>query len=633
MKKQVLAGVALGIGSFAFAQTTLHNGVTPPKPKATVNTRAELYKKNQLAGAESASSFAALTNSLTAKSRPQTTRAYTSTVIGQTGYQLQTNASLCNRFIKSPDGTLSATWTFSTQQSSWTDRGTGYNYFNGSSWGAAPTVRLENIRTGFTNIGITAGGAEVVVAHEASDLHISQRPVKGTGTWSNAAFLGSPDVWSRLAVGGANGMTLHVISQTTGVGGAPFMGQDGAIAYSRSLDGGMTWDKLHTVIPEIDASSYLGFGGDSYSIDAKGDTIAIVAGGFDVDVVLIKSIDNGTSWTKTIVKYFPIPLFDEPNMLSDVDSDGIADTIQTNDASVHVLLDNQGMAHVWFGNMRMLNDDLTDGGVSYFPGTDGLMYWNENMGPSSATVDAPVMIAAAEDIDGDGILNVTDWGTYQVSLSSFPSAGVDAAGNLYVAYSSIYEGNAENGSPGDGKSFRHTYVMRSNDNGVTWCPPQDVTDPGGVIDLTEGVYGSMAKDVDGYVHLLVQQDNAVGHGVSSGSTDFQNGSADMVYVKIPTADLACVTGIAENTAAMSSFELYPNPASSTTNLSFTVSSKGNVSIRVYNVTGQVVAELANQEFTSGKHNMEVNLAKLNAGIYFINMITADGTASQKMIVK
>jgi hypothetical protein len=257
----------------------------------------------------------------------------------------------------------------------------------------------------------------------------------------------------------------------------------------------VTWDKVHTIIPEIDANSYKGFGGDAYSIDAKGDTIAIVVGGFDVDVVLIKSIDNGNTWTKTIVKYFPIPLFDEPTMLSDVDNDGIADTIVTNDASVHVTLDNQGKAHVFYGNMRMLNDDLTDGGVSYFPGTDGLMYWNESFGPSTASVSTPVMIAAAMDIDSDGILNVTDWGTYQLSLTSMPTAGVDAAGNLYVTYSSIYEGTAENGAPGDGKSYRHTYIMRSNDGGMSWCMPADITDPGPVPnDFIEGVVLELSPD-------------------------------------------------------------------------------------------------------------------------------------------
>lgn len=630
MKKQVLLGVALSVGTFAFAQKSVNNGVTPPKLKSSVANRVAIYTPAQ---GDDVPSFSTLAGSANSRPANNPSRTYIPPVsIGSTTYQLQTNAAICNRMVNNADGTISATWTFSNT-SGWADRGTGYNYFDGTSWGPAPGSRIENTRTGFTNIGVTSSGAEVVVSHEASDLHISQRPVKGTGAWSNAAFLGSPDVWSRLAVGGANGMTLHVISQTSGASGPPYMGQDGALAYSRSLDGGVTWDKLHTIIPEIDASSYKGFGGDDYSIDTKGDTIAIVAGGFTNDVVLIKSIDNGNSWTKTIVNYFPIPLFDHTTMTSDVDGDGVSDTIMTNDASVHVMLDNQGKAHVWFGRMRIYHDDVTTTGVSYFPGTDGLMYWNESMGASNATTSTPVMIAAAEDIDMDGALNVTDWGTYQVSLTSMPTTGIDAAGHIFLAYSSIYEGTAENGAPGDGKSYRHTYVMRSNDGGMNWCPPQDISDPGDVIQFTEGVYPAMAKRVDNNVHVLVQTDGSVGHGVSAGSTETQSGPADMDYYKIPAINLNCTVGVSENAPLMSVFTVYPNPATENTQVSFTIANKGNVTIRVYNVTGQMVAELANQDFAAGTHNLEANLSKFNSGIYMINMVSAEGTANQKVIVK
>jgi hypothetical protein len=299
------------------------------------------------------------------------------------------------------------------------------------------------------------------------------------------------------------------------------------------------------------------------------------------------------------------------------------------------MLDNQGKAHVWFGNMRMLNDDMTDAGVSYFPGTDGLMYWNESFGPSSASVSTPVMITASLDLDMSGTLDIAEFGTYQTSLASMPSAGIDAAGNLYLAYSAMYEGNAENGAPMDGKSYRHTYVMRSNDGGMNWCAPVDVADPPGPTqqDYVESVYPAMAKRVDGFVHLIHQKDDRPGHGVSAASPDAQGGPADIMYTKAPTADFTCAVGVAENTASLAAFELYPNPANANTTLAFTVANKGKVVIRVFNVTGQMVAEVANQEFAAGKHNMNIGLDKLNAGIYVINMTSADGTATQKLIVK
>ncbi|MDQ3049214.1 MAG: glycoside hydrolase, partial [Bacteroidota bacterium] len=267
MKKHLLLGLsAFGIAGSVLAQNTIPSvnlqKVAPAGAKLTLP-----YKKNQSAGTNQ-DLFESYVYGLAATNTAPVNKAFTTATIGTTEYQNQTNSSVCNRIIKSSDGTISATWTMA-QLADWSDRGTGYNYFNGTSWGAAPTVRIENIRTGFTNIGVTASGAEVVVAHEATNIHVASRSAKGTGTWSNTA-LGFPDVWSRLSVGGSNGITLHVISQTTGVGNPPFMGQDGAIAYSRSLDGGATWDKVRTVIPQIDSSFYLGFGGYAYSIDAKG---------------------------------------------------------------------------------------------------------------------------------------------------------------------------------------------------------------------------------------------------------------------------------------------------------------------------------------------------------------------------
>lgn len=635
MKKQLLIIAAIGLAGASFAQV---KAVAKPKPAAA--NKAVWLDRNALKGGVTTeeTSFEGYVHKLRQNSPNPTPTTYTKTVIGTTGYQLQTNAAICNRMVKSADGTISATWTMSQlTDGAWADRGTGYNYFDGTSWGPQPTVRIENTRTGFTNIGITNTGAEFVVTHEASDIHVASRPTKGTGAWTNTT-LGFPDVWSRLAVGGSNGKTLHVISQTTGTANPAYQGQDGAIAYSRSLDGGLTWDKLRTVIPQIDSSSYLGFGGDSYAIDAKGDTIVIVAGGFDLDVVLIKSIDNGNTWTKTVVHQFPIPFFDAATMITDTNGDAVADTIESNDAAVAVLLDNQGKAHVWYGRMRVLCDAPGTGtgqGLSYFPYTDGLMYWNENMGAA-----APVMIAAVQDINSNGQLDVyvdgtgatLGFGQYFRSLSSFPNAGIDAAGNIYVAYASIYEGNAENGAPADGKSYFHTYVIGSNDGGTTWTStPVDVADPMGALDYIEGVYPAMAKDVDNSIHLIYQEDNSPGHGVSTAtSPDPQSGPANIVYVNLPTADV--FVGVNENEQTNASINVYPNPTSDVVNVSITTKVKANAVVSVYNVVGQKINEFGNN-LIAGTHTLSINTSSYDKGIYFITANIEGKLYTQKVIIK
>ncbi|MCK9401658.1 MAG: hypothetical protein M0Q51_16940 [Bacteroidales bacterium] len=56
----------------------------------------------------------------------------TEDVIGTTIYDLQSNASLQNRIYCYDDGTNGAVWTLGFSETTFPDRGTGYNFFNGS---------------------------------------------------------------------------------------------------------------------------------------------------------------------------------------------------------------------------------------------------------------------------------------------------------------------------------------------------------------------------------------------------------------------------------------------------------------------------------------------------------------------
>ncbi len=55
--------------------------------------------------------------------------------IGDTRYDDQANASIQNRIYLYDDGTIGAAWTRALVDGTWTDRGTGYNYFDGNLWG------------------------------------------------------------------------------------------------------------------------------------------------------------------------------------------------------------------------------------------------------------------------------------------------------------------------------------------------------------------------------------------------------------------------------------------------------------------------------------------------------------------
>ncbi|MFT7592066.1 MAG: hypothetical protein ACI9UJ_001995, partial [bacterium] len=112
--------------------------------------------------------------------------------IGNTYYDLQTNGSIGRRAILHSDGTVTGAWTFSsTSSTTWPDRGSAVNYYDGTSWGAEPTVRTEgsdgnSIRSGWPSIGEFSDGSMYTIAHDAANggLIIARNTGKGQTTWN-----------------------------------------------------------------------------------------------------------------------------------------------------------------------------------------------------------------------------------------------------------------------------------------------------------------------------------------------------------------------------------------------------------------------------------------------------------------
>ena len=83
------------------------------------------------------------------------------------------------------------------------------------------------------------------------------------------------------------------------------------------------------------------------------------------------------------------------------------------------------------------------------------------------------------------------------------------------------------------------------------------------------------------------------------------------------------------------FELeqnYPNPFNPSTKIRFTVPQSGLVTLKVYNLLGQEVATLLNQEQTSGVYEVTFDAAQFSSGIYFYTLTAGDFVATKKMIL-
>ena len=486
--------------------------------------------------------------------------SFPSEVIGYTTYDLQSNGSVQNRLDVHDDGTISAGWTMSKEfNTTYSDRGTGYNYFDGTSWInqiVQPTDqvdRIETSRVGWASVFGLGNGEERVITHSTSlnVLNQASRTSIGTGAWTDANIGEFYMIWNRSVAGGIDGNTIHMIALTepmgTGWSGSLYNGLNGALLYFRSQDGGAIWDIDTMQLPTMDTAHFLGFSADDYAISAKGETVVVAYFNDWGDSFIVKSTDNGDSWTNTTFLNFPHDKYAIDEGL-DLDSDGVLDQVYSTDNSGALIIDDQGMAHVFYGIMMYADDDLSDGSSSWFPLTNGIAYWNESYGADNTppTVHAgdtslwysdmmnDHWIAEAPDLNGDpnvgGVDEVGGYALYYRSQASMPSAGLSSNGEIYMTFSGYTE-TVDNGS----QVFRHIYVTKSTDGGTTWKTPVDITPHDDWDGMQECVYGSLSPVVDDKLRLIYQLDFEPGLAVQ-GDEDLVDWNA-IHFLEVDTVGL------------------------------------------------------------------------------------------------
>jgi thiol-disulfide isomerase/thioredoxin len=83
----------------------------------------------------------------------------------------------------------------------------------------------------------------------------------------------------------------------------------------------------------------------------------------------------------------------------------------------------------------------------------------------------------------------------------------------------------------------------------------------------------------------------------------------------------------------SSVNVFPNPTSGVTNVSFATPVAGNASIRVYSLVGQQVLDLPLGRVAAGAHRQALDLNALGAGVYLMHLECAGASTTQRITVK
>jgi carboxypeptidase T len=96
--------------------------------------------------------------------------------------------------------------------------------------------------------------------------------------------------------------------------------------------------------------------------------------------------------------------------------------------------------------------------------------------------------------------------------------------------------------------------------------------------------------------------------------------------------LVGVNQISELAESYSLKQNYPNPFNPSTKIQYAIAKSGFVSLKVFDITGKVVADLVNNNQTSGKYEVAFNAAALSSGVYYYKLESEGFAETRKMLL-
>jgi hypothetical protein len=589
--------------------------------------------------------------------------------IGSTFYDAFTNGLGRNTITNWEDGTVAATWITGHVTA---ERGTGYNYFNGTSWNPAPdpsTGRIETMRTGWGCIAPLHQG-EIVVAHNGSTgLVINKRATKGTGAWTQTILLGpgmddDPSnttlLWPTIAT---QGDTVHIFT-CTDKNSSPdpdiyYQGIVAPILYYRSTDGGNTWSAPQLIAAMANDNEEMA---DNYSlVEKNGKLVLLVTKRFG-EIFYLESNDRGETWTRHTV--YPNPIDPDFNF----DTDFFTKTVIC-DNTGSIAIGDDGTVHVAIGTIMGDRDAENDPGIfSVYWGYDNLIYWNSTMAPITTAFDTTTVLAYAgrigrPNLDGDDTIwfmndfDQPDYGSSRVLGSITYPQLVAEGGKVYMVYDALLE--APYLSQATDEYFNGIFATVSNNNGASWNDLDSVS----WLSYHPEMYFIDWEQTELFEELMVYSDMecflpVMAHNSSNNKlnmmwyvdplpgcvADFNPSSATNVYgLNIPKEDVGVfkntkeieqgiwnAEGIKDNT--LSELKLFPNPATNEITINVMSKENGNGTLTVTNIMGQVIYS-ENIAIVNGNNQYQVSVSDFGAGFYMATIRTQAGSTTQKFIVR
>ncbi|MDZ7316494.1 MAG: T9SS type A sorting domain-containing protein [candidate division KSB1 bacterium] len=413
--------------------------------------------------------------------------------------------------------------------------------------------------------------------------------------------------------------------------------------YKRSTDGGKTFSPAVIIGGAYAASTSIDIqflGGDypfgaALASDGKG-KVAIAVLDQGGDVYLVESTDQGETWPETATN---ITNFGDGL----IDGFGGYETPRP-DRFIDALYDKHGNLHLVWEASYFLDDTQKDQRHPWpNAGADApyladfkpvLQHWSPQTGVTTAAVSK----APQKDLDAAYRLMS---GRSRGCLVSSPTLAYDAEKDiLYVGYVQYDEEHGKFTDPANdpyGESvarfvaYGDLYVAASLDHGTSWTTPVNITN---TPTFDERCFVLNEQVVDGKLHAMFMADEQPGFEFFG----YLPSVVSSVYYYAFEADKIVSKVSDQQATPIKDFELYPaypNPFNSAGTLRFFAAQTAHVELAVYDINGNKIKTLLNQQVPQGAHSIRWDGTtdrgeSVSSGIYLFRLKTESGTLTQKL---
>jgi len=214
-----------------------------------------------------------------------------------------------------------------------------------------------------------------------------------------------------------------------------------------------------------------------------------------------------------------------------------------------------------------------------------------------------------------------------------PPQGNIKEGEDFIVYAQVYVEGVTDVSSEASEDIKawigvNAEMVAPTEEGWTWIEAVFNEDKGDNHEYMAEIGSGLTAGTYYYVSRFQLQDfNYVYGGFRGGFWDGLDNVSGQLIVAEPTdaelADIPKEFGIDQN---------YPNPFNPATNIRYAVPQTSHVTIRVYNVTGQLVATLVNETRDAGYHNVIFDGTQLASGVYIYRMQAGDFAKTRMLML-